>query len=164
MDGGILEKITRDDFITGEFPEEFIWGVATAAYQIEGAWNVDGKGESIWDHYCHSNETTVYNKDSGDVACNSYHNYQRDVEMIKELGVDFYRFSLSWSRILPDGSLAMINEKGVEYYNSLIDELIKNGVQPMVTLYHWDLPQTLQEQYGGWLSEKIQELFNDYAR
>lgn len=164
MDDSILKKITRDDFIHGRFPKNFMWGVATAAYQIEGAWNKDGKGESIWDHYCHRKDTTVDNKDTGDVACDSYHNYQRDVQMVKELGVNFYRFSLSWSRILPHGTLDDINEKGIEYYNNLINELIRNGVQPMVTLYHWDLPQTLQEKYGGWLNEKIQDLFNDYAR
>lgn len=112
MDGNILKKITRDDFIFGTFPKDFMWGVATAAYQIEGAWNEDNKGESIWDNYCHRKDSPIYNNDTGDVACNSYHNYKRDVEMLKELGVSHYRFSLSWSRILPDGTLHSINEKG----------------------------------------------------
>ena len=108
----ILEKITRDDFIHGKFPDHFIWGAATAAYQIEGAWDKDGKGESIWDHFCHRKESPIYNNDTGDVSCNSYHNYKRDVEMLKELGVSFYRFSLSWSRILPDGTINHVNENG----------------------------------------------------
>ena len=112
MDPKILDKISRDDFIHGKFPEDFMWGAATAAYQIEGAWNEDGKGESIWDHYCHRKESPIRNKDTGDVACNSYHGYKRDVEMLKDLGVGFYRFSVSWSRILPNGTLKNINEKG----------------------------------------------------
>jgi hypothetical protein len=112
MDNEILDKITRDDFLPGKFPDNFLWGAATAAYQIEGAWNVDGKGESIWDHYCHRKPSPVHNSDTGDVACDSYHGYKRDVEMLKELGVSFYRFSLSWSRILPDGTMENVNERG----------------------------------------------------
>lgn len=113
MDKHIIERITRDDFITGHFPQNFLWGVATAAYQIEGAWDEDGKGESIWDHYCHREKSPIHDNDMGDVACDSYHKYKRDVEMLKELGVGFYRFSLSWSRILPNGTLNIVNEKGV---------------------------------------------------
>ena len=116
MDAEILNKITRDDFIYGRFPQDFMWGVATAAYQIEGAWNKGGKGESIWDHYCHRKESPIFNKDTGDVSCDSYHLYKRDVEMLRELGVGFYRFSFSWSRILPDGTLRDVNEKGMVDY------------------------------------------------
>ncbi len=113
MDSNILKKITRDDFIQGKFPDNFMWGAATAAYQIEGAWNKDGKGESIWDNYCHRKDSPIKNNDTGDVACDSYHNYKRDIVMLKELGVAFYRFSLSWSRILSDGTLHSVNEKGM---------------------------------------------------
>ena len=112
MDDKILNKITRDDFLPGKFPEKFLWGAATAAYQIEGAWNDDGKGESIWDNYCHRKPSPIHNNDTGDIACDSYHGYKRDVEMLKELGVSFYRFSLSWSRILPNGTLENVNEQG----------------------------------------------------
>ncbi|CAB4033454.1 RNA-directed DNA polymerase from transposon BS, partial [Paramuricea clavata] len=133
MDSNILNKITRDDIIYGKFPNKFMWGAATAAYQIEGAWNEDGKGESIWDNYCHRKDSPIHNNDTGDVA------------------------------ILPDGTLHDVNEKGIDYYNKLINELIENDIQPMITLYHWDLPQALQQKHGGWLSENIQDLFNDYA-
>jgi len=152
----------RDDLYHGTFPEGFKWCVATASYQIEGAWNEDGKGLSIWDTFCHHGDNIV-NGDSGDVACDSYHKYEEDIELLKTMNVSHYRFSLSWPRILPDGTIHSINEKGIAYYNLLIDGLLKAGIQPVVTLYHWDLPQALQDS-GGWANDNILEHFEAYAR
>ncbi|XP_049939072.1 myrosinase 1-like [Schistocerca serialis cubense] len=118
-----------------QFPEGFLLGSATAAYQIEGAWNEDGKGENIWDHMLHEHPEYGTNGANGDVACDSYHKYQEDVQMLKALNVDVYRFSISWARILPTGDLDVINQPGIDYYNNLIDELLANGIQPMAGIY-----------------------------
>lgn len=142
------------------FPDNFLWGAATASYQIEGAYNEDGKGESIWDRFCHT-PGKVYKGDKGDVACDHYHRYKEDVENIKKLGLKAYRFSISWPRVIPKGKGA-INEAGLDFYDRLVDELLKAGIEPFVTLYHWDLPQALQKE-GGWTKRDIAGYFADYA-
>ncbi|KAL4641531.1 cytosolic beta-glucosidase-like [Arapaima gigas] len=143
------------------FPAGFAWGAATAAYQIEGAWDADGKGPSIWDTFCH-NKGKVFQDQSGDVACDSYRLWEEDLKCIRQLGLTHYRLSLSWSRLLPDGTTKHVNHKGVSYYNRVIDDLLASHVTPMVTLYHFDLPQALQD-HGGWQRAQIAEHFDSYA-
>ena len=143
-----------------EFPNNFLWGAATAAYQIEGAWQENGKGESIWDRFVHT-PGNVQNNATGDKACDHYHRYREDVALMKKLNLGAYRFSISWPRIMPDGK-GRINLKGVDFYSRLIDEFMDAGITPMATLYHWDLPQTLQDG-GGWENRDIAPRFADYA-
>ncbi|XP_077992282.1 lactase/phlorizin hydrolase-like, partial [Glandiceps talaboti] len=150
----------RDSFYYDIFPKGFIWGSATSAYQIEGAWNKDGKGLSIWDTFSHSGR--IYDNQTGDVACDSYHKYEDDVELLVNLGVNQYRFSLSWPRIMTDGTMNTLNQAGIDYYSTLLDKLIEAGIDPMVTLYHWDLPEALQD-IGGWENDSLAELFKEYA-
>ncbi|MDQ0483968.1 GH1 family beta-glucosidase [Guptibacillus hwajinpoensis] len=145
---------------TIDFPKTLKWGAATASYQIEGAANEDGRSPSIWDTFSHA-PGNVKNGDHGDEACNSYHLYKEDVKHLKNLGVDLYRFSISWPRVMPEGR-GELNPKGVAYYQNLIDELIENGIEPMITLYHWDLPQVLQDK-GGWENRDTIDAFNEYA-
>lgn len=142
------------------FPPDFLWGTATASYQIEGAWDEDGKGESIWDRFSHA-EGNVRNGDTGDVACDHYHRYKEDVALMKELGLRGYRFSIGWPRIFPSGKGA-VNSKGLDFYNRLVDELLAANIEPLITLYHWDLPMALQDQ-GGWANREIVEHFSHYA-
>lgn len=143
-----------------KFPQDFLWGAATASYQIEGAHDEDGKKPSIWDTFSHTHGKIV-NDDNGDVACDHYHRYKEDVALLKQLGIEAYRFSISWPRIFPDGK-GTPNEKGMEFYINLVDELISQGIKPVATLYHWDLPQALQD-YGGWGVRETMECFKEYA-
>lgn len=142
--------------------EPFLWGVATAAYQTEGATNVGGRGESIWDRYTKLQPSRIRNGDTGDVADGSYYKWKDDIALIKEMGLNAYRFSISWSRIIPDGS-GEINLEGISHYNEVIDELLRNNIEPLVTLYHWDLPQALEDKYNGWLDPQIETDFARYA-
>jgi beta-glucosidase len=143
------------------FPQGFLWGTATSSYQIEGAWNADGKGESIWDRFVHTSGT-IQNGDTGDVALDHYHRYRDDVRSMTELGAKAYRFSLAWPRIFPDGT-GKPNPDGLAFYDRLTDELLANGIMPFATLYHWDLPQALQDRVGGWESRDTAQAFADYA-
>ncbi len=143
------------------FPDGFLWGCATAAYQIEGAPAADGKGLSIWDRYAHT-PGMMANGDHGDIACDHYHRFREDIALMKQLGMQAYRFSLSWARILPQGT-GLLNPAGLQFYSNLIDELLENGIEPMVTLFHWDLPAALDDR-GGWLNRDSADWFADYAR
>ncbi len=143
-----------------KFPDNFLWGTATASYQIEGAWDEDGKGESIWDYFCHI-PRKIYREDTGDIACDHYHRYKEDVENMKKIGLKAYRFSISWPRIIPEGK-GKVNKAGLDFYDRLVDELLKADIEPFITLYHWDLPQALQEG-GGWQNRDIVGYFADYA-
>lgn len=145
-----------------KFPENFFWGVACASYQCEGAWDEDGKGLNIWDEFCHEQGCQhVKNRDTGDTACDVYHRYKEDVALMKAHNIQAYRFSVSWARVIPDGD-GEVNEKGLRFYDSLIDELLASGIEPMITLYHWDLPSALQDK-GGWLNRDIIAAFGRYA-
>ncbi|XP_059069131.1 beta-glucosidase 12 [Cryptomeria japonica] len=145
------------------FPNGFIFGTGSAAYQYEGAARIGGKGPTIWDTFSHI-PGTIVDGTNGDAAVDQYHRYKEDVKLIKDLGMDAYRFSISWSRILPYGSVRRgINKAGVAYYNNLINELLKHDIRPFVTLFHWDLPQALEGSYGGFLNENIVEDFEAYS-
>ncbi|MEM9158602.1 MAG: GH1 family beta-glucosidase [Verrucomicrobiota bacterium] len=145
-----------------QFPENFVWGVAAAAYQIEGAWNEDGRGPSIWDAFSQTPGKT-HEGDTGNVACDHYHRYEEDAFRMKEMGISAYRLSISWSRVTPQGR-GEVNEKGVEFYNRLIDCLLENGITPWVTLFHWDLPLSLQLEMDGFLNPEIADCFEEFGR
>ena len=145
---------------TVEFPPGFLWGAATSAYQIEGSPRADGAGASIWTRFVRT-PGRVANGESGDVACDHYNRYREDVGLMRQLGLDAYRFSISWSRVLPEGT-GSVNQKGLDFYRRLVDELTNAGIRPMATLYHWDLPAALDDR-GGWLNRDIAGWFGEYA-
>jgi beta-glucosidase len=142
------------------FPREFVWGAATAAYQIEGATTEDGRGESIWDRFCRT-PGKVANGDTGDRACDHYHRWREDLELMSTLGLQAYRFSISWPRIQPDGR-GTVNQKGLDFYRRLVEGLLEREIAPLATMYHWDLPQRLQDR-GGWASREVVDRFADYS-
>jgi len=144
-----------------QFPPGFVWGSATASYQVEGAVREDGRGESIWDRFSHT-PGMVANGDTGDVSADHYHRYREDIALMKTLGLQGYRFSIAWPRILPGGT-GQVNEAGLAFYDRLVDALLEAGITPFATLYHWDLPQALQDRHGGWLSRAIVEPYVHYA-
>ncbi len=146
---------------TGQFPEDFTWGVATASYQVEGAVAEDGRTPSIWDTFSHTPGKIAHGH-TGDIACDQYHRFREDVALMREMGLDAYRFSLSWSRLFPQGGQTL-NKKGYDYYTKLIEELLSAGIEPVVTLYHWDLPQELEDA-GGWPERSIVDKFVEYAK
>jgi beta-glucosidase len=142
------------------FPKDFVWGAATAAYQIEGAAFADGKGESVWDVYCRRKDA-IWEGQSGEVACDHYNRYKEDVGIMKRIGLKAYRFGIAWPRVMPEG-VGRVNEKGLDFYDRLVDELLKAGIDPWVTLFHWDYPQALFER-GGWLSPESPDWFAEYT-
>jgi beta-glucosidase len=156
---GLLEKDWLE-LSKADFGKNFKWGVATAAYQIEGAWNVDGKGPSIWDTFTHQ-PGKIKNKENGDIACDFYNQYPHDIDLVRQLNMDVFRFSTAWSRILPEGT-GTINQKGLDYYNRVVDTCLQAGIEPWVTLYHWDLPQALEDR-GGWANREIINWFGEYV-
>jgi len=144
-----------------QFPKNFLFGTATAAYQIEGGWNEDGKGLSTWDVFAHK-RGKILNGDNGDTACDTYHNFQTDIDTMSELELQAYRFSIAWSRVLPQGK-GQVNRKGLDYYKRLVDALLSKNIIPFITMFHWDMPQALFEQYGGFASRETSSYFADYA-
>jgi beta-glucosidase len=154
-------KAAGERYAPASFPKDFLWGTATSSYQIEGAVNEDGRGKSIWDTFSHT-PGKIEDGTTGDRANEHYHRYKEDVGLIKELGVKAYRFSIAWPRVFPDGS-GKPNPKGLDFYSRLVDELLANGIEPYATLYHWDLPQALQDRVGGWQSSETSKAFGDYA-
>jgi beta-glucosidase len=153
-------KLDLEPFYAASFPRNFFWGVATSAYQIEGAWKEDGKGESIWDRFAHT-PGKIKNGDTGDVACDSYHRWHDDVALMKAMNLNSYRFSISWPRVQPVGS-GPLNSKGADYYSRLVDALLEAQIRPLVTLYHWDLPQALEDA-GGWPNRDTAVRFAEYV-
>ncbi len=152
---------SRGNSLKSRFDDSFAWGVATSAYQIEGAVGEGGRSPSVWDSLCQL-EGAVLNGDTGAVACDHYHRYLDDIQLMAQLGVKHYRFSIAWSRIIPEGRGA-VNEAGVDFYRRLVDALLENGITPHATLFHWDSPQALEDRYGSWRSREMAQDFADYA-
>ena len=143
------------------FKKDFVWGAATAAYQVEGAAFEEGKGLNIWDIFCEQ-DGKIFGGHTGAVACDQYHRYKEDVQLMKQMGLKAYRFSIDWARIMPEG-VGVVNQAGIDFYNHLIDELLANGIEPFLTLYHWELPYALHKK-GGWLNEESVKWFGEYAK
>ncbi|MEQ9098007.1 MAG: GH1 family beta-glucosidase [Imperialibacter sp.] len=154
----LLEDIRP--FSKADFGNDFTWGVATAAFQTEGAWNLDGKGESVWDRFTHT-KGKIKTGDHANIATDFYHRYEQDIDLVKLMGFESFRFSIAWPRLLPKGT-GHINSKGIDFYHRVIDYCLENGITPWITLYHWDLPQALQDQ-GGWTNRDIIGWFTEYV-
>lgn len=151
----------KPDFTKADFGTDFKWGVAVAAYQIEGAWNEDGKSPSIWDHFTQKRKKKIKTRENGNISCDFYHKYEGDLDLVKEMNFDVFRFSTAWTRLIPEGT-GKANQKGIDFYHRVIDKCLEAGVEPWITLYHWDLPQVLQEK-GGWVNRDIVNWFGEYA-
>ena len=144
-----------------DFGNDFIWGTATAAYQIEGAWNEEGKGESVWDNFTHNKKNKIKTGENADTACDFYHRYESDIDLLSLMNIQAFRFSIAWSRVLPSGT-GPVNQQGIDFYSRLIDKCLEKGIEPWVTLYHWDIPQALQEK-GGWENRDVCNWFGEYV-
>ncbi len=155
-----LENLFKDELKRDDFGKDFLWGVATSAYQTEGAYNLDGRGMSIWDKFSHT-DGKIKNNQTGDTACDFYHKYASDINIINDLNFDAFRFSLSWTRILPSGR-TIVNQKGIDFYQQVIDKCLERGIEPWITLFHWDLPQEL-EDLGGWKNREVVDWFSEYV-
>ncbi|CAN0900466.1 Vicianin hydrolase (Fragment) [Linum grandiflorum] len=159
----IRQHITMS-FNRSSFPKTFVFGAGTAAYQSEGAAFMDGKGQNVWDNFTREHRDKIWDHSNGDVADDFYHRYAEDIKLMKKMGLDSFRFSISWARILPKGKVSGgVNPKGIKFYNRLIDDLLANGIIPFVTLFHWDLPNALEDQYAGFLSSTVVDDFREYA-
>jgi len=156
----IMAQVLSNSFTKADFGKDFLWGVATAAAQIEGAWNVDGRSPSIWDTFCEK-KGKISDKSNTKIACDFYHNYKEDIALMASLNLQVNRFSVSWSRVLPYGT-KHVNQRGVDFYDRVIDETLAQGMQPWLTLYHWDLPQILEDK-GGWTNRDIVQWFSEYT-
>jgi beta-glucosidase len=162
LSGWLAEAFQSDPELTKlMFGSSFQWGITTSAFQTEGAWNTDGKGESIWDRFTHEHVSRIKDRSNADISTDFYHYYKNDISLINDLNFKNFRFSVSWPRVMPDGT-GRINEKGIDFYNNVIDTCLENGITPWLTLYHWDLPQKLEDK-GGWKSRDIVEWFSDYT-
>src|SRR5215471_4390722 len=155
------EPTSKEASRVGTFPSDFLWGAATSAYQIEGSPLADGAGPSIWHRFSHT-PGRVARGENGDVACDFYRRFPEDVSRMRDLGLNAFRFSISWSRVLPEGT-GRVNPKGLDFYSRLVDALLAAGIRPLVTLFHWDLPAALDDR-GGWLNPEIVHWFAEYAR
>lgn len=153
-----------DSINNRKFPKNFKFGCASAATQCEGAALEDGRSESIWDYFVRTQPKKIKDGSTPNSTADFYHKYAEDISVMKDMGVQMYRFSISWSRILPNGDRSSINQLGIKFYKDLIKTLRNAGIEPLVTLYHWDLPQILEAKFGGWLNETVSDLFADYAR
>ncbi len=157
----LAEFTLTDELKRSDFGKDFVWGTATAAYQIEGAWNEDGKSESNWDHFTHYHKHKIKTHENGDVADDFYHRYESDIELMRKMNIEAYRFSTAWSRILPNGTGA-VNAQGIDFYNRVIDKCLKENITPWLTCYHWDMPQVLEAK-GGWTNREMLKWFEEYV-
>ena len=157
----LAQLLVEEELKRSDFGKDFVWGTATAAYQIEGAWNTDGKGESIWDNFTHKHKGKIERRENGDTACNFYNSYESDIELMHKMNIPASRFSIAWSRILPQGTGA-VNQKGIDFYHRVIDKCLQQGVDPWITCYHWDLPQALENK-GGWANRESIKWFEEFV-
>ena len=161
LPANVIAALSDNELKRIDFGKDFIWGTATAAYQIEGGWNEDGKGESNWDHFTHYHKHKIKTHENGDVADDFYHHYESDIELMHKMHIPAHRFSIGWSRLLPQGA-GQVNQKGIDFYNRVIDKSLKENVAPWVTCYHWDIPQALEAK-GGWTNRDSIKWFEEYV-